>query len=293
MNTTSSLEPYRIHAQAHIGCVSLSVSNLEQSLYYYQDVIGLTLFDQTDARLILGAGNQELLELVEFPGKQHLDGRTGLYHFALLVPTRLELARTLRHLLDADAKFVGFADHHVSEAIYLVDPDGHGIEIYSDRPRSKWVDAAGNFMMTTQSLDIQGLINLLDEDNPHDWRGLHVDTTMGHIHLHVSDLSEAVTFYQEILGFELMFGMQSAAFISAGGYHHHLGLNTWAGVGAPPPPGDSLRLLTYEILLPDINAISQAENRLKLAGYPFQVESKTLYLEDPSANKIVFKAVAL
>lgn len=277
----------KIHPDTDIGPVTLSVSSLEQSTDFYTQALGLQVREQSEGQLLLGTDSETLLELHERTGARHEPGRTGLYHFALLVPTRLDLARVLQNLIRQQVPLTGFADHHVSEAIYLPDPDGHGIEIYRDRLRSEWRDAQGQFYMTTDPLDVEGLLAEIKKSPAEgDWLGLPEGTAMGHIHLHVHDLPQALHFYHDLLGFDIMLNWSSAAFVSAGGYHHHIGLNIWAGQGAPPPPPDSLRLLNYQIRLPDEAARRKALQRLEEAGYAFQPENGQVRLQDPSENPI-------
>ena len=240
----------------------------------------------------LGTGRQDLLALRQLLGATHPRRATGLYHFAILVPSRLELALTLKHLIETETRIGGASDHLVSEALYLSDPDGNGIEIYRDRLRNEWPLVNGQIAMDTQPLDIEGVLG-----EPHgrdqSWNGLHNDTTIGHIHLHVSHLPEAEVFYTQILGFDLMMHYgPSAAFVSAGGYHHHIGLNTWAGVGAPPPPPDSVGLDWYEILLPDEEALIATAVRLQNAHIPTEQRGNGLFLHDPTQNGIVLRVKA-
>lgn len=292
-NHTQDAEAQSIHPATRVGMVTLSVSSLDRSEAFYTQVLGLKTIDRSNDRLALGVGSYPLLELREQPGATHLSGRTGLYHFAVLVPDRLELARVLRNLLEQQVTLTGFADHHVSEAIYLPDPDGHGIEIYRDRPRSAWLDSQGRFLMTTDPLDVQGLLaELPREYKAESWVGMPGETTMGHIHLHVRDLVEGREFYHRLLGFDLMLDWRSAAFLSAGGYHHHIGINTWAGEQAPPAEPDSLRLIEYELVLPDQGAVKSVLQRLEAAGYTYQQEDSRALLQDPSANTIVLRASA-
>jgi catechol 2,3-dioxygenase len=281
-----AVDEYRLPPDISMGKVSLSVADLSRSLHYYLETIGLELHDQTQGEVILGAGNRDLLHLVEFHNASRAPRTTGLYHYALRVPSRYELARTLHRLSEKQANFVGFADHHVSEAIYLADPDGHGIEIYRDRPRDQWLDSQGKFYMSTDPLDLQGLLKELPSPVP-SWDGIHPDTDMGHVHLHVSRLPEALEFYLGELGFDLMADWSSAGFISAGGYHHHLGLNTWAGVNAPAPPENSLRLLSYEIQLPDGAALASVAGRLENSGSKIIKQNGEFAVEDPSSNRII------
>jgi catechol 2,3-dioxygenase len=185
---------------------------------------------------------------------------------------------------------IGQADHLVSEALYIADPDNNGIEIYADRPRDTWRrNAAGHYMMATDPIDWEGLLAEAGDAN---WEGLPAGTTIGHIHLHVSDLKASQHFYTEIIGFDIMARMaDSALFISAGGYHHHIGLNTWAGVGAPLTPANAAGLAYYRIDLPDREALAAAAGRLQEAGVPFRDEGNTVYVNDPSGIEIHLSAM--
>jgi catechol 2,3-dioxygenase len=274
-----------------MGRVALTVADLPRSLAYYQEHIGLRLLEREGGTAVLGTEERPLLLLQEQPGARPARGMTGLYHFALLLPSRLALAQTLRHLIQSETPISGAADHHVSEAIYLTDPDGHGIELYRDRPRAEWVDENGRFHLTTEPFDADGVLGELASGVPA-WAGLPAQTVMGHVHLHISQMAPSLDFYLNILGFSLMarYG-PAASFVAAGGYHHHLGLNTWAGVGAPPAGADRARLLWYEILLPDEAAREALAARLGQAGVAYEVgdNGRSLHLQDPSANHLVIR----
>lgn len=280
-----------IHPNTKIGAVYLTVSDFGRSLPYYQHNIGLKLHRQEGDMAYLGAGGRDLLALRELPSAIHPHRTTGLYHFAILVPSRLELALTLKHLVDTETRIGGASDHLVSEALYLSDPDGNGIEIYRDRPRQEWPLVNGQIEMDTIAFDVESVLGEL-HGRDHTWAGLHADTTIGHIHLHVSHLSEAEAFYTQVLGFDLVtrYG-PSAAFVSAGGYHHHIGLNTWAGVGAPPPPSGSVGLNWYEILLPDEEALMATAVRLQNAHIPTEQRADGLFLRDPAQNGILLRTI--
>lgn len=279
-----------IHPKTHIGLVSLTVANFGRSLPFYTGNIGLKLLSQNGNEAVLGTVERPLLQLVEQPGTTVPRGTTGLYHFALLVPSRVELAKTFKNLVETETEFQGFSDHSVSEAIYLGDPDGNGIEIYRDRRRDEWPMQNGRLQMNTLPLDLPGLVEEL-RDRPTQWQGLHPGTVMGHIHLHVRDLDEAEDFYCDGLGFErvMRYGT-SAGFISAGGYHHHIGLNTWAGQGAPPPPANAAGLRHYQVLLPNQSALDQVLARLNTNEIAYQSEAEGILVQDPSQNKILLKA---
>jgi len=217
-------------------------------------------------------------------------GTTGLYHFAVLVPTRLELAQSLRRFVDTTTPMQGFADHGVSEALYLADPDGNGIEVYRDRPKSEWPTVDGRLQMGTAPLDVEGLLEELG-DHPDPWAGLASHTRIGHVHLHVSHLPDAEQFYVQALGFDLMqrYG-HAALFVSAGGYHHHVGLNTWIGEGAPPPPHGAIGLRHFVLRLPAASALDEVAGRLRDASIAVESLGRGLLVRDPSDNAILLTA---
>lgn len=281
---------FLIHPQTTMGRVHLTVADLSRSLTYYQQGIGLELLRQEGKTAFLGTGMVELLMLTEQPDAQPTRGTTGLYHFALLVPSRLELARTLKHLIDTETPIYGASDHAVSEALYLTDPDGHGIEIYRDRPRDQWEFPNGKLKMVTEQFDADGVLGELKGMGA-GWTGLHADTRMGHVHLYVSQIPAAEAFYRDLLGFAVMarYGA-GASFAAAGGYHHHLGLNTWAGVGAPPPAEDTARLLWYEIVLPDTAVLDQLIQRIEAAGLTVEMGDYGRIVADPAGNNILLIA---
>lgn len=231
-------------SDAHIGQVSLTVRDLDQSINFYRDVLG---FEATPQGL-RPRGGRVLIELHERQDAIAKPRRSaGLYHFAILVPSRAALGRSLRRLTDRHWPITGAADHLVSEALYLNDPDGLGIEIYRDRPRDTWRSSAtGEVAMATDPLDLQSVFDEPGAQTP--WAGLEAGTLMGHVHLHVPHLDTAEAFYCGRIGFETMVrGYPGALFVAAGGYHHHLGLNTWAGLGAPPPPANAAGLRGFTI----------------------------------------------
>ncbi|HEX6292525.1 MAG TPA: VOC family protein [Herpetosiphonaceae bacterium] len=278
-----------IDPATRIGLVTLSVGDLARALRYYQHNIGLTVLAQADSTATLGVGTTPLLHLREVPGARLVRRATGLYHFALRVPSRRDLARVIRHLIETATPVGGASDHLVSEALYLSDPDGHGIEIYRDRPRSAWYDAIGNFRMDTSRLDIDSILAELDADTPA-WEGMPTGTDMGHIHLQVADVVAAEHFYVGVLGMERMTGMPSASFVSAGGYHHHIGLNSWAGVGVPAPPEGAARLLSYELLVPTTEALNAVLDRVRAAGLPLTEQADVWAVRDPSHNLVLLRA---
>jgi len=265
---------------------------VDRSIRFYQAHLGFSLLARRDGKAWLGIrGTAEpaaLLALSESRSAPHVSGTTGLYHFAILVPSRAHLARALRRLVDTRTRLQGAADHGVSEAIYLADPDENGIEIYRDRPRADWPEVDGRLHMGVDPLDLDALLEQADDRASSD---LDAGTVVGHVHLHVAHLAPAKQFYVDVLGFDVMqrYG-PSALFVSAGGYHHHIGLNTWAGVGAPPPPAGAIGLRHFTVRLPDSAALDQVAERLRHAGIPVESVGKTILARDPSANAILFVA---
>ncbi|HEX6509305.1 MAG TPA: VOC family protein, partial [Chloroflexota bacterium] len=217
-----------IDPATQVGLLSLRVGDLAGSLAFYTEALGFSVLKRQDSSATLGAAGTPLLLLQERPGAEPFPhdqyGYTGLYHFAILMPTRADLGRWIRHWLELGFPVPGQGDHLVSEALYLTDPDGNGIEIYRDRPRSEWTWHNGQIQMATGPVDIRGLLNdAAREGKP--WEGMPAGTRLGHMHLQVGDIPRASTFYHNILGFDIVAQMPSALFISAGGYHHHIGMN--------------------------------------------------------------------
>jgi catechol 2,3-dioxygenase len=245
-----------------VGPVALTVSDLERSLEFYRGSLGLDVLELGAGEARLGAGDAELLHLTELPGARPSTRDTGLYHFALLVPDRPSLARWLAHAARERVQLTGLSDHAVSEAIYLNDPDLHGIEIYADRPRAQW-EGRVTELMTTAPLDVQSLFGELDDPATEPFDGQPAGTTMGHVHLRVADVEETIAFYRDLLGFELMAQLgPMAAFFAAGGYHHHVGANTWESRGAGPAPAGSASLRHATIVFPDTAARDEAAARV-------------------------------
>jgi len=233
---------------AHIGAVTLRVRNLVRSLHFYREVLGFRELARSGPSASLGtAAGRTLVTLEERPGASSRPRRSaGLFHVAVLVPSRAALGASLRRLIEREWPLSGVADHLVSEALYLDDPDGLGLEIYRDRPRDTWQRHGDEVVMATDPLDIEGLVQEPGADQP--WNGLQPRTAIGHVHLQVPHLDAAERFYCEGVGLTpTLRRYPGALFVSAGGYHHHLGLNTWAGVGVPPPPADAVGLRQFTI----------------------------------------------
>jgi catechol 2,3-dioxygenase len=275
-------------AETDLGHVALTVADLARSLAFYQDVLGFTVIHQDAGHATLGVETTPLLALHEQPGAPPAPANaTGLYHFAILVPTRADLARSLLHLVQSGYPLGGASDHLVSEALYLSDPDDNGIEIYRDRPRANWPRRDGRLQMATDPLDLRALLAEAQAD-PRPWTGLAPGTRLGHMHLQVAEIPQARAFYNGVLGFDVMFDMErmGALFVSAGGYHHHLGLNTWQSRGGRPAPAGSAGLRYFTIHLP-ADALAPVLARLDAAGVVYQTENEGVAFEDPWHNRIL------
>jgi catechol 2,3-dioxygenase len=282
----------RLPAETQVGPVQLQVSDLGRSLAYYQQVLGLRLLGRRADGATLGAHGDPtpLVELTERPGARPVPrrGRLGLYHFAILLPNRQALGQFVRHLATLGEQ-AGASDHLVSEALYLRDPDGLGIEVYADRPRASWrtrdTARGRELQMATEPLDLDALMRM-SGDAP--WAGMPAGTVMGHVHLHVGDLERAAAFYHAALGLDaVVWSYPGALFLSAGGYHHHLGINTWAGPDAPHSTADDARLVEWTMLLPDAEAARRAADRLGRAGFPAQrADDASWTVDDPWGTRM-------
>lgn len=273
---------YRLPGSTHVGRVRLRIANLHRSLSFYQSVLGLRVIDRSTGRAVMGpaGGGAAILELEEKPDAKPLSrrGHIGLYHFAVLLPTRQALGQFLQHISELGVH-AGMSDHFVSEAIYLQDPDGLGIEVYADRPRSAWrYDQDKQISMTTAPLNVQDLLRATGGTQ---WSGAPAGTTIGHIHLHVRDLAKAEAFYHEALGLDkVVWNYPGALFLSAGGYHHHLGTNTWAAA-SPTPSEDDARLIDWELVLPSQDELQRVEASLTKHGYATTQSGGALFVNDP------------
>lgn len=272
----------------HLGYVHLTISNLERSLTYYQNALGFQFHRWAGDTVYLGAGGPDLLALTERPGAVRYPRTTGLYHFAILVPSRQELAQVIKRVAETHTPVQGASDHLFSEALYLGDPDGNGIEIYRDRPRNEWPhDAQGQLQGDTLPLDIEGILAELPA-NSEPWAGLHPQTVLGHMHLHVRNIPESLAFYRDVLGFDLMIDWNSALFFSAGGYHHHLGLNIWGTQGASPAPCESIGLRYFTVHLPTPAELEAVITRAQANGAVVEEHPAGSLVRDPSQNGLVF-----
>jgi catechol 2,3-dioxygenase len=289
------MSSFSIHPETKIGHIALTVADLARSLSFYEDVLGFAV-ERREAEVALRAGSgKPLILLAELPGArpkpQHT---TGLYHYAIRLPDRPSLALILQQLQQTGYGLQGASDHGVSEALYLADPDGNGIEIYRDRPRDAWPLQDGTLEMGTAPLDMDDLLATPGAASS-DWKGAPEGTDIGHMHLHVADLDAARRFYCDGLGFTLMqrYG-NSALFVSAGGYHHHIGLNTWAGAGAPPPPDDAVGLTRgcsglryFALRLPDTSALDALIAHCAEVGIATTDTPEGVRVADPSGNTVL------
>jgi catechol 2,3-dioxygenase len=278
-----------IHPDTTVGQVALTVGDLATQRAFYEEVVGFTTLSQEPGQVVLGAGSEPVLVLREQPGAPPAPpNATGLYHFAILVPSRAALGRWLLHLVESGYPLGGASDHLVSEALYLSDPEGNGIEVYRDRPRAEWPRQAGVIQMATERLDLNALLREAQAD-PQPWTGLPAGTRLGHMHLQVASIPEARDFYHGVLGFDIVVDWErmGALFVSAGGYHHHIGLNIWHSRGGRPAPAGSAGLRYFTIHLPDAAALAPVLARLDAAGVSYREENGGLTLADPWDNRIV------
>jgi catechol 2,3-dioxygenase len=277
-----------IPSDTHIGKVRLRVADIDALSEFYERVVGLRDVERDGELVRLGPeGGEPLVELVAAPGAPSAPSfSTGLFHLAILVPDRAELARSLRRVAGAGWRLTGASDHLVSEALYLRDPEGNGIELYRDRPREQWGRDGGELRMATLPLDLEAVLGELG-DSDEAANGMPAATTMGHVHLQVADIPAAEGFYHGALGLDVTVrSYPGALFLAAGGYHHHLGVNTWQSQGAPPPPEGALGLDRYELVLPSPDERDAAAERLAESGDPVRLEEGVL-ATDPSGNRVL------
>ncbi len=276
-----------------MGPVRLTVTDPDRGRGFYRDAIGLAELGEEDGVIRLGTDGNGGGAIVELAGDPDAPprprGTSGLFHLAIVVPSRADLARALQRVAEAGWRLSGASDHLVSEALYLSDPEGNGIELYRDRPRDRWPVRDGVLQMDTLPLDLDGVLGELRREDA--GTGMPPGTRMGHVHLNVGDLAAAEAFYSGALGFDVTVrGYPGALFVSAGGYHHHLGLNTWTGEGAPPPPRGSRGLSQFEVRLPGSGQLAAEEDRLREAGFEPEREDGRVRVTDPSGNRLVLSA---
>lgn len=284
MSSNPSTNP--LHPATDVGTVTLKVADLDRSIEFYTEVVGLQVFNQTEKRATMGVGQHKILEIEDVPGATLQPSSTGLYHAAILLPTRHALAVKVAQLANVGWPF-GYADHLVSEAFYLDDPDGNGLELYRDRPRSEWQWDGGTVRMASDPIDFESLMGELQPDDPalFDF-AMPVGTKMGHIHLRVADIEAAEKFYHGVMGFDIVAHLPSASFVSAGGYHHHLGMNTWHSRGGKPAIEPGIGLREFSIILPTPAELERVANQIQAAGVKVEQNGESATLHDPFQNRI-------
>lgn len=283
---------YRLPQATRLGCVKLQVADLARSLDFYEQTVGLRVLERTDATATLAPYGEDRV-LVELEERRRITpatrGLLGLYHFAILLPDRPSLARFVRHLAETGVR-AGAGDHLVSEAFYLTDPDGLGIEVYADRPRSTWQRIGRELMLATDPVDVAALVAGAGDLS---WTGMPTGTVIGHVHLHVGDLAQASAFFSESLGFDRMtWRYLGALFFGAGGYHHHLGTNMWAGADARVPGENDARLLEWNIEVPTADDLAELTKSLASAGYPVDGTPGETVTSDPWGTRIRVRSQA-
>ncbi|MFE6075329.1 VOC family protein [Paenibacillus sp. NPDC057886] len=279
---------YQIPATTHLGEVSLRISNLDRSIQFYTEVVGLKLLERSEKVATMTAdGKHSLLRLEQLTDAVTMPVRStsGLYHFAILLPDRKSLGLALRNLAESGIE-IGQGDHLVSEAFYISDPDRNGIEIYADRARDTWKrDADNNYIMSSDPVDVDSLFALAANEP---WQGLPAGTVIGHVHFHVRSLEESRRFYTGVLGFDIVgnFANMSALFVSAGGYHHHIGLNIWAGTGAPVNPDNATGIDYFTIIYDGKEQLEQAVEQLRQSNASIEQQGKDWFTVDPQNIRI-------
>ena len=289
--TTPVIDP-----ATRLGAVHLTVADLDKQIVFHQDVLGFKLHWRAGAEAGLGAGGEDLLRFSELKGAQRARRATGLYHTAILVPSKWELAQLLNKIAQTHSRIQGMTNHGTHLAIYLPDAEGNGLELAWDFPREKWQPIAealrrgdmDTMMRASGPLEPEELFAEL-EQNDTPWAGLNPETRVGHVHLHVADLHATKQFYHDVLGFDIMIdsNQMGAAFFSAGGYHHHIGGNVWHGVGAPPPPPDATGLRSFTVVLPDEAEMGRVSERIQRAGIAMQPMPDGILVRDPSQNGVL------
>jgi catechol 2,3-dioxygenase len=265
-------------AALRLGAVELTVADADRAVAWYQRALGLRVHAREDATAELGDGTETVVVLREDPQAGPAGRHAGLYHYALLHPSREELARAALRLAATQTPIQGASDHRTHEAIYLPDADGNGIELAADRPREDWPEDLG-YAGGPAPLDFDALFATVagEEAVPHVGAGLR----MGHLHLHVGDIERGLAFYRDVIGFEVQANLGTAAFVSAGGYHHHLGFNVWQGRGVGPAPEHTVGLRHWTIELPDADDVAAVRGRVEAAGIPVAPVDGGFAVRDP------------
>jgi catechol 2,3-dioxygenase len=293
MSTTETASapaaPAPLAGTLRLGPVHLTVTDLDRSVAFYQDAIGLRLHRRDDPVAAMGAGGEDLIVLTEEQTARRAGRHAGLYHVALLYPSREALALGLQRLAVTRTPIEGASDHGISEAIYLPDPDGNGLELAADRPREVWPPLTS--IGAPQPLDLHGLLGVVADEEPQ--RHADPGVVVGHLHLHVGDIAAARAFYEETIGFQAMTAMANAVFVSVAGYHHHLAFNTWRGVGVPPAPSpqSTVGLRHWTILVQDAAELEAARGRLRAAGADIDERADGVLVRDPAGIALLLAVV--
>ncbi|WP_018924879.1 VOC family protein [Salsuginibacillus kocurii] len=277
---------YHRKPNTYVREVTLKVANLERSLGFYKDLLGLHVHEQTEWHATLSADAETPLLQLEQPNdsKPKQKHTTGLYHFALLLPSRTALASLFSRLNEQHYPLHGAADHDISNALYLDDPDGNGVELYVDTDPDTWVWHGGKIDVTSSPLDLRSLLNEAEDISR---KGMPANTIMGHIHLHGADMKSMKEFYNQGIGFDIVVdNLNQMTFFSSGGYHHHVGVNLWNGVGAPPPAVNSVGMKEYTLVFPSKKDRQKAGQRLEELGYETNLAGESFYTTDPSSNVV-------
>ena len=269
-----------------VNHIVLKVEDIDRSKEFYKNIMGFKVLRESTKEIIFTVDGSTAFITIIQPDNviSKLPRRTGLYHFAILLPSRLDLGLFLKQIKNVNYPIIGGSNHGVSEAVYLQDPDDNGIEIYADTNISTWKWKDKNVEMTNKRLDIDGLLDATGDRN---WDGMPSNTIIGHIHLHVADLIDSEKFYREGLGFDLVSSIANQAiFLSSGGYHHHIAVNIWNGKGSPPPASNSVGMKYYSIVFSSIEERQKIIDGLKGLGYLVVRENEDIFTEDPSGNRI-------
>lgn len=276
-----------LHPEVEVGTVTLKVADLARSLEFYTQLIGLQILKQGNGSAVLGSGSRPILILEEVPGATRLARNvTGLYHAAILFPTRHSLAVKVQQLLRVNYPF-GYGDHLVSEAFYLDDPDANGLELYADRPRSTWIWDGGQVRMASDPIDFKSLFAEVQDNDPAlKNHAAPAGTKLGHMHLRVANIPKARAFYRDVLGFDMMAEMPTALFLSAGGYHHHMGMNVWESEDGEPTPENSAGLREFSISLPDQAECDRLTAQIEAADITVERDGDSLLIRDPFGTRI-------
>lgn len=278
----------RFHNKSNIFVteIHLKVEDIDRSLSFYQDIMGFKILRNEEKLAVLSADGITPLITIEQPVDviAKIPRRTGLYHFAILLPTRASLGLFIKNIIKTRYPITGGSNHGVSEAVYLQDPDDNGIEVYVDSDLDTWRWHNERLEMVNKPMDYEGIVA---EAGDLEWEGIPRETIMGHIHLHVADLNKSMIFYIDGLGFDLIQEMQNTAvFTSSGGYHHHIAFNIWNGKGAKALPDNSVGMKYYSLIFPDEKSRAKGIERLDELGFPVMHKENNIFVRDPSDNLI-------